>query len=120
MRSMLGRYQKNPGKSHWNGIKKALRYIQGMNDLILMYERSDSLKIVGYTDSDFTGCLDTDRFTSCYAFKLVGGAISWSISKQSVITSSTMHAKFIVCYEVTGQTMWLKKFVFGLRVWWAA
>jgi hypothetical protein len=24
---MLGRYQKNPGISHWNGIKKALRYI---------------------------------------------------------------------------------------------
>jgi hypothetical protein len=24
---MLGRYQKNPGVSHWNGIKKALRYI---------------------------------------------------------------------------------------------
>jgi hypothetical protein len=24
---MLVRYQKNPGVSHWNGIKKALRYI---------------------------------------------------------------------------------------------
>jgi hypothetical protein len=24
---MLSRYQKNPGVSHWNGIKKALRYI---------------------------------------------------------------------------------------------
>jgi hypothetical protein len=24
---MLGRYQKNLGISHWNGIKKALRYI---------------------------------------------------------------------------------------------
>jgi hypothetical protein len=25
---MLCRYQKNPGVSHWNRIKKALRYIQ--------------------------------------------------------------------------------------------
>jgi hypothetical protein len=24
---MLGRYQKSPGISHWNGIKKVLRYI---------------------------------------------------------------------------------------------
>jgi hypothetical protein len=24
---ILGRYQKNPGISHWNGIKKVLRYI---------------------------------------------------------------------------------------------
>jgi hypothetical protein len=24
---MLGRYQKNPGKPHWKGVKKALRYL---------------------------------------------------------------------------------------------
>jgi hypothetical protein len=24
---MLGRYQKNYGKSYWNGVKKALRYL---------------------------------------------------------------------------------------------
>jgi hypothetical protein len=53
---MLSRYQKNPGVSHWNGIKKALRYIQGIKGLMLTYERSDSL--------DFVGCLDTDRSTS--------------------------------------------------------
>jgi hypothetical protein len=26
------------------------------------------------------------------------------------------YAKFVACYEVTGQAMWLKKFVPGLRV----
>jgi hypothetical protein len=24
---MLNRYQKNPGKPHWDGVKKALRYL---------------------------------------------------------------------------------------------
>jgi hypothetical protein len=83
---------------------------------MLTYERSDSLEIVDYSDSDFTGCLDTDRFTSGYVFKLAGGAISWSSSKQTVMTSSTMYAEFVACYEAVGQTMWLKKFVPGLRV----
>jgi hypothetical protein len=73
---MLGRYKKNPGISHWNGIKKALRYIQDANGIILTYERSDSLEIVGYSDSNFTGCLDTDRSTSGYVFKLTCVAIS--------------------------------------------
>jgi hypothetical protein len=36
---MLGRYQKSPGISHWNGIKKVLRYIQGTKGLMLSYER---------------------------------------------------------------------------------
>jgi hypothetical protein len=76
---MLDRYQKNPGTSHWNGIKKALRYIQDTKDLMLTYETSDNLKIVVY--SDFAGCLDTDRSTLCYVFKLAGEAISWSSSK---------------------------------------
>jgi hypothetical protein len=113
---MLGRYQKSLGISHWNGIKKGLRYIQGTKGLMLTYERSDSLEIVGYSDSDFAGCLDTDRSTSGYVFKLTGGAISWSSSKQTVMTSSTMYAEFVACYEAVGQAMWLKKFVPGLRV----
>jgi hypothetical protein len=79
---MLGRYQKSPDISYWNGIKKVLRYIQGTKGLMLTYERSDSVEIVGYSDSDFAGCLDTDRSTSGYVFKLVGGAISWSSSKR--------------------------------------
>jgi hypothetical protein len=51
---MLGRYQKNPGISHMNEIKKSLRYIQGIKSLMLTYERSDSLEIVRYLDSDYT------------------------------------------------------------------
>jgi hypothetical protein len=81
MTRMLGRYQKNLGKSHCDGIKKALRYIQGTNGLMLTYERSDGLEIVGYLDSNYAGYLDTVRSTLGYVFKLTGGAISWSSSK---------------------------------------
>jgi hypothetical protein len=70
MTGMLDRYQKNPGIDYWNGIKKALRYIQGVKGIMQTYERSYSLKIVGFSKSDFTGCLDTDRSTSGYIFKL--------------------------------------------------
>jgi hypothetical protein len=83
---------------------------------MLTYERSDSLEIVGYSDSDFMGCLDTDRSTSGYVFKLASGDISWSSSKQTVMTSSMMYAEFVAYYEAVGQTMWLKKFVPSLRV----
>jgi hypothetical protein len=43
---------------------------------MLMYERSGSIEIVGYLDSDFVSCLDTDRSMPGYVFKLTGGAIS--------------------------------------------
>jgi hypothetical protein len=66
-----------------------------MKGLILMYKRSDSHEIVGYSDSDFTGCLDIDKSVLGYIFKLTGGVISWSSSKQNLMTSSTMHAEFV-------------------------
>jgi hypothetical protein len=62
------------------------------------------------------GCWDTDRSMSGYVFKLAGGAISCSSSKQTVMTSSMMYAEFVACYKATGQAMWLNKFVPGLRV----
>jgi hypothetical protein len=113
---MLGRYQKNLDISHWNEIKKALRYIQGTKGLMLTYERSDNLKIVGYSDLDFMGCLDTNRSTSGYVFKLAGGAISWSSSKQTVMTLSMVYVEFVACYGAVGQVRWLKKFMPDLRV----
>jgi hypothetical protein len=87
-----------------------------MKGLMLTYERSDSLEIVGCTDLDFVECLDTNKSTSGYVFKLTGGGISWSSSKQSVITSFTVYVEFVACYKATRQAMWLKKFVLGLRV----
>jgi hypothetical protein len=32
------------------------------------------------------------------------------------MTSFTMYAEFVACYEAVGQTMWLKKFMPDLRV----
>ena len=58
---MLGRYQSNSGIDHWKAVKKALRYIQGTKDLMLTYKKSDNLEVVGYSDVDFAGCVDTKK-----------------------------------------------------------
>jgi hypothetical protein len=79
----------------------------------MTYRRSDSLQIVGYSDSDYAG--DDRKSTSGYVF-ILAGAISWKSSKQTVTTSSTMYAEFVACYEATGQVNWLKKFIPGLKV----
>ena len=104
---MLGRYQKNTGKAHWAAAKKALRYLRGTKDLMLIYRKSDALEIVGYSDTDWARRKDTQKSTSGYMFLLAGGAILWKSYKQSIVASSTMYAEFIACYEATGQAMWL-------------
>ena len=104
---MLGRYQSNPGLDHWKAANKVLRYLQGTKDCMLTFRRTDHLEVVGYTDSDFGGCVDSRKSTSGYVFLLAGGAISWKSAKQSVIASSTMEAEFIGCFEATNHGLWL-------------
>jgi hypothetical protein len=113
---MLGRYQSNPGLEHWKLAKKTLRYLQGTKDLMLTYRKSENLEVVGYSDSDLAGCVDDKKSTSGYIFTLAGGAISWKSSKQRVTASLTMQAEYAACYEATGQAIWLKNFIPGLRV----
>jgi hypothetical protein len=49
---------------------------------MLTYKKSDApLEIVGYSDSDFAGCLDTEKSTSEYIFTLTNRDISWKSSK---------------------------------------
>ena len=93
-----------------------MHYLQRTKDYILTYRRSDSLEIIGYSDSDFVGCQDSKRSTSGYIYMLAGGAISWKSAKQTVIASSIMAAEFIVCYEASNHRIWLRNFVTRLRV----
>jgi len=50
------RYMANPGREHWNTIKRILRYIKGTSDAVLCYGGLEST-IRGYVDSDFAGDL---------------------------------------------------------------
>ena len=113
---MLGRYQSNSGIDHWRAAKKVMRYLQGTKDYMLMYRQTDNLDMVGYSDADFAGCVDSRKSTSGYIFIMVDGAISWRSVKQNLIVTSTMEAEFVSCFEATSQGVWLKSFIYGLRV----
>ena len=89
---MLGRYISNPSIDNWKAVKKVLRYLQGTKDYMLTYRRTNNLKIIGYSDSDYAGCKDTRKSTSGYIFMLSNGPISRKSHKQSLIASSTMEA----------------------------
>jgi hypothetical protein len=69
---MLGRYLSNSGMNHWKAAKRVLRYLQRMKNHMLTYRRSDKLEVIGYTYSDFAGCVDSLKSTSSYIFMLAG------------------------------------------------
>ena len=48
---------------------------------MLTYKRYEQLEVVGYSDSDYGGCLDSLKSTSGFVFMLANGAISWKSEK---------------------------------------
>ncbi|RVW18958.1 Retrovirus-related Pol polyprotein from transposon TNT 1-94 [Vitis vinifera] len=82
---MLGRYQSDPGFEHWKAAKKVMRYLQGTKDYMLTYKRSEQLEVVGYSDSDYGGCLDSLKSTSGFVFMLENGAISWKSENNQLL-----------------------------------
>ena len=73
---MLGRYQSNPDIDHWTVVKKVMRYLQGTKNYMFTFRRSDQLEVIGYSDSDFAGCVDSRKSTFGYLFLLGEGVIS--------------------------------------------
>ena len=53
-----------------------MRYLQGTKDYMLMYRQTDNLDLVGYSDADFAGCVDSRKSTFGYIFIMAGGAVS--------------------------------------------
>ena len=73
---VLGRYQSNIGMDNWRDIKKVMRYLQGTKDYMLMYKQKDNLDLVGYSDANFVGCVDSRKSTSRYIFIMANGFVS--------------------------------------------
>ncbi|KAI5317134.1 hypothetical protein L3X38_036841 [Prunus dulcis] len=88
-------YQSDPGIAHWKAAKKVLRYVQRTKGHMLVYKRTDSLELVGYTYSDFAGCKDTSQSTSSFVFMMGEGAVAWKSAKQPSIATSTMFVEYL-------------------------
>ena len=76
---------------------------------MLVYSGSN-LKHIGYTDSDFQSYKDSRKLTFGSIFTLGGGAVIQRTIKQSIISDSTMEAKYIAACEAAKESVKLRKF----------
>ena len=83
---------------------------------MLTFKRSDNLRVIGYSNLDFVGCVDSRKSIFGYLFMLAAGAISWKSSKQTITATSTMEVEFMACFEATVHGLWLWNFISRLGI----
>ncbi|GJW07407.1 gag-pol polyprotein [Tanacetum coccineum] len=66
---VVSRYMTEPGRGHWEAVKRILRYIKGTLDVALCFGDSD-LIVKRYVDSDYAGDLDGSKSTTGYVFTI--------------------------------------------------
>eukprot|EP00171_Calliarthron_tuberculosum_P009762 IDg9762t1 len=111
----LSQFCEKPLKSHWMAVKRVLRYISGTRDRGILFGTSQSLDLVGYSDSDWGGCLETRKSTSGYVFMLAGGVVSWRSRKQTVVATSSCEAEYIASCLGTKEALWLSRLFAGIH-----
>ena len=72
--------------------------------------------LVGYSDADWAGDLETRRSTTGYLFQLGGGAISWNSKRQSSVALSTTEAEYMALSAATQEAIWLRMLLEDLHI----
>jgi len=125
--SVVNRFLHNPGRAHWNAVKRILRYLKGTHNYELKIapfsfattastaDRTSriegKLRLTGNTDADWGGNLDTFKSTSGYGFFLGAGLISWSSKAPSPTATSSTYAEYIAAYHATAECLWIQSFL---------
>ncbi|XP_062713705.1 uncharacterized protein LOC134290559 [Aedes albopictus] len=73
--SILGRKVCAPTENDWNAAKRVLRFLYSTKSARLEYNNEAGL--VGFSDADWAGDINTRCSTTGFVFLYTGGAISW-------------------------------------------
>jgi hypothetical protein len=89
-------------------VKRIIRYVVGTLDHSLYYLRCPrEAHLVGYSDSDHAGDIDTSNSTSVVLFFFSKCLVSWQSVKQQVVALSSCEAEYIAASTASTQAIWL-------------
>lgn len=107
--NVLSRFSNNPGKPHWEAVKRVMRYLKGTINKALVYQKQANDSIRGYCDADWAGDVDDRQSTTGYVFIFQSAAITWVTKKQKTVALSSTEAEFMSITAAIQESIWLKR-----------
>ncbi|GJW30172.1 uncharacterized mitochondrial protein-like protein [Tanacetum coccineum] len=106
---VVSRYIQSPRESHARAIKQILHYLKGTTSFGIKYNRSNDMKLVGYSDISHNVDIDDGRSTNGHVFYLGTSPIIWCSKKQTTMALSSCEAEFMASTAAACQTIWLRE-----------
>ncbi len=96
-------FSSNPGRKHWQAIKRILRYLQGTRSLGLEFRReSGILRAYVMSDSDWASNVDNRKSRTGLVVYLCGAPVIWVSRLQKSHALSSCEAEYIaLCDAMT-------------------
>ncbi|KAK8450458.1 hypothetical protein SEVIR_6G031250v4 [Setaria viridis] len=100
----------HPTTEHMAAVRRVLRYVAGTIDYDCHYTRKEKdVELVGFSDSDHAGDIDTRKSTTGVLFFLGKNVITWQSQKQKVVALSSCEAQYIAGTTAACQGVWLSR-----------
>jgi hypothetical protein len=102
----VSRFMQRPTMEHQQAMKRIICYVAGTLDHDLYYPRCPGEShLVGYSDSDHVGDINTSKSTSGILFFIGKCLVSWQSVKQQVVALSSFEAKYIAVSTASTQVL---------------
>lgn len=72
----VARYASNPNQTHMDAVDRIFAYLKNDPGKEIVCSDKHGLQLMGFVDSDFAGCEDSQRSTTECVFTLAGGPVS--------------------------------------------
>jgi hypothetical protein len=106
--NQVAKFCQNPGRAHWNAVKRIFAYLAGTEQYGIIFGTQEPKLLVGYTDADYAGDVDSRCSTSGFTFFVHGSLVSWSSRRQKCVSQSTTEAEYVAASDSCKEAVWLK------------
>ena len=96
---------------HYFLVVQIFRYLSGTLDLGIIFMANSNDKLIGYSDSDYAGFVDSQKSTGEYIFILSGGFLSHQSKLQNIVSLLSTKSKYIAAYKAGKEVLLVSQFL---------
>lgn len=117
----VSKYMSDPGVTHWQAVKRILRYLKGTLELGLTFTGSlnlvelknhpihNQIQLHAYSDADWAGDKDDRKSTTGYIIQMNNSTVSWGSKKQKTVALSSAEAEYMAIGATAQEAKWVSQ-----------